>query len=305
MAKYQEIQCPFCGRMVRNTDKFCIFCGSKLQKSEPKIKYSAEERDELDKELGSSNSNVIKGSSSSSNLSEFQVKDISKIGEKDQNKAKTESFQTKIDLPQNIVEQLEAKMELAVIESKKKKLKTKLQDLKEELDSFRFENDIDYAKKMNAKFQAFKSIKDELLSKEEEIRQKLGPKGQFRMDELEDQMEIQREQLIELKRQYKRRKVKKEIYEQLKLEYSSEYRKCEEELQELRDNVIIWISKEKAEKKRLRNKLQMIQARFKAREIDENEYNEQKKKIEKDIENKEDRLKILNNYAQPRKSRWI
>lgn len=302
MVDYKEIPCPFCGRMVRNTDKFCIFCGSKLQKTESK--YTAEEREEIEKELGTSSSKT-----SSDALPEFQVKSDKEVKEtvqKDKKKGNGEkTFQTEVDLPQNIVEQLEAKMDLAVIEKKKQKLKKKLDKLKDELDSDRFEHDIEYANKISAKLEAFKSVKEELMSKEEEIRGKLGPKGQFRMDELEDLMEVQREQLIELKRQFKRRKVKREIYEQLKLEYSSEYRKYEDELQKLRDNVIIWISKEKSEMKRLKNKLGMIQARFKAREIDESEYNEQKADIEKDIEKMEERVKILQNYSQPRKSKWI
>ncbi|MHA1775766.1 MAG: zinc-ribbon domain-containing protein [Promethearchaeota archaeon] len=302
MANFKEIPCPFCGRMVRDSDKFCIFCGSKLQKTESK--YTAEERNEINKELS-----VTTAKSTSEELPEFQIKpdkDSKNIEKQTEKKGKNKAiFQAQVELPKNIVEQLEAKMDLAVIEKKKKKLMSKLDKLKDEVDSDRFEHDIEYANKISAKLEAFKSVKEELMAKEEEIRRKLGPKGQFRMDELEDLMEIQREQLIELKRQYKRRKVKKEIYEQLKLEYSSEYRKYEDELQQLRDNVIIWISKEKAESKRLKNKLGMIQARFKAREIDESEYNEQKAGIEKDLEKKEERIKILQNYSQPRKSKWI
>ncbi len=299
MSKFQEIQCPFCGRMVRSNDKFCIFCGSKMQQSESKTNYSKEEREELDKELGEKAGKDSK----STNLPEFQIAEETS-DENKKNKKKSKKM-TQVELPQNIVDQLEAKMSLAVIEKRKAKLKAKLQDLKGDLDSNRYENDIEYANKITAKLNAFKAVKEELLNNEEEIRSVLGPKGQFRMDELEDDMEVQQEQLIELKRQYKRHKIKKDIYEQLKVEYSSEFREFEDELQELRNNIIIWLSKEKSEKKRTENKIRMLRARFKSREIDETEYNEQKATMEKNIEKMNERVSILENYSNPRKTRWI
>ncbi|MHA1612443.1 MAG: zinc-ribbon domain-containing protein [Promethearchaeota archaeon] len=299
MSKFQEVQCPYCGRMVRSNDKFCIFCGSKMQKSEPSVTYSKEERDELDKELGGK----TETDSKSTKLPEFQVTEESPDDDK-KNKKKSKKT-TKVELPQNIVDQLEAKMNLAFIEKRKVKLKDKLQDLKGDLDSNRYENDYEYADKITAKLSAFKAVKEELLKNEEEIRSVLGPKGQFRMDELEDEMEIQREQLIELKRQYKRHKIKKDIYEQLKMEYSSDYRELEDELQELRNNIIIWLSKEKSEKKRIDNKIRMLRARYKSREIDETEYTQQKATMEKKIEKMKERVSILENYSNPRNSKWI
>lgn len=299
MAKFQEVQCPFCGRMVRNTDKFCIFCGSKLAKKEETAKYTQEEREEIDKELTINNTEQ----KSDSKLSKSKKKDEGTEPKKSDKKGDASSSAN--DLPESIVEQLEAKMDLAIVEKKKSRLKEKLQTLKEDLDTNRYENDIDYSNKITAKFEAFKTVKQELLDKEEEIRNVLGPKGQFRMDELEDNMEVQREQLIELKRQYKRRKIKKEIYDQLKLEYSTEFRKFEEELQELRNSVIIWLSKETSEKKRLENRIKMTHARYKSREIDEEEYTQQKSKLEKEIDAITERVNILDNYSKPRKSRWI
>ncbi|MHA1674239.1 MAG: hypothetical protein ACTSYI_11510 [Promethearchaeota archaeon] len=270
-----------------------------MQQSESKTVYSKEEREELDQELGEKTGKDSK----SNNLPEFQITEEAS-DEKKKNKKKNKK-KTQVELPQNIVDQLEAKMSLAVIEKRKAKLKRKLEDLQGDLDSNRYENDFEYAEKIKAKLNAFKSVKEELLGNEEEIRGVLGPKGQFRMDELEDEMEVQREQLIELKRQYKRHKIKKDIYEQLKVEYSSEFREFEDELQELRNNVIIWLSKEKSEKKRLENKIRMLRARYKSREIDESEYTEQKTSMEKSIEKMNERVSILENYSNPRKSRWI
>ncbi len=55
MGKFKEISCPFCGRVVRDSDKYCIFCGSKIQKSKPKIEKSKDQEaieQEVDKDLG-------------------------------------------------------------------------------------------------------------------------------------------------------------------------------------------------------------------------------------------------------------
>lgn len=318
---YKEISCPFCGRMVRDSDKYCIFCGSKIQKIKPKNDKSKEEEmieQEVDKDLG-----FLKGVSKNKKGKEdsdapFMLKEGSEDSLEDtvlsleeiekEKKGKGVSKKKeikKVELPEEIKEQLECKMKLAIIEDKKKKLKERLKDLNENLNDEKYEYDMDYAKEINLKLNAFKVIKEEFLKKEEKLREELGPKGMFRIDELEDELEVQREQLIELKRAFKMHKVKKDIYEQLRMEYSTVFREAENELQDLRSNLIRWLSSEKADKNRLENRVRLLKGRFKTREIDEDEFNRQKKEIENEIERVSQRVKILELYARTKRKRFF
>ena len=285
--KFKEIPCPFCGRIVRNTDKFCIFCGSKLQKSAQtpsKPSITSQERDEIDMELGTS-----------------ETADSKKQRKNKSSKGKSAEREAIPELPEEIKAQLEAKMELAVLNTKKERLRDKLRELTDELDSHRYQYDIDYAKKVNLKLDAIKEIKNELFAEEEKLRNVLGPSGQFRMDELDTIMEIQREQLIELKRSYKRHKIKKNVYEQLKEEYADKFRSAESELQDLRGNIIRMLAEEKSKKTTFQNRISMLQARLKSGEIDEPTFNDQRNHLEKDIEQVAQKIKILEIYHESKK----
>jgi len=318
---YKEISCPFCGRVVRDSDKYCIFCGSKIQKSKPKKEKSKDQEmieQEVDKDLGflkgvSKNKKekkdldapfmVQEGSQQSleDTVLSFEEIEKKKKGKKDSKKKKD----IKVELPEEIKEQLECKMKLAIIEDKKKKLKEKLKSLNENLDEERYEYDMDYAKEINLKLNAFKAVKEEFYEKEEKLRADLGPKGMFRVDELEEELEVQREQLIELKRAFKMHKVKKDIYEQLRMEYSTDFREAEKELNELRSNIIRWLSSEKSDKNRLENRIRLLQGRYKTREIDEDEFKRQKKEITNEVERISQRVKILELYSRAKKKRFF
>ena len=318
---YKEISCPFCGRVVRDSDKYCIFCGSKIQKTEPKIEKSKEREmieQEVDKDLGflkgvSKNKEdkknidapfmIEEGSQESLEDTVLSLEEIEK--EKKNKGASKKTKDIKVELPEEIKEQLECKMKLAIIEDKKKKLKEKLKTLKEDLNEEKYEYDMDYAKKINVKLNAFKIIKEEFDEKEENLRAELGPKGMFRVDELEDELEVQREQLIELKRAFKMHKVKKDVYEQLRLEYSTGFREAEKELHDLRSNIIRWLSSEKADKNRLENRIRLLQGRYKTREIDEEEFERQKKDISQEVERVSQRVKILELYSRTKKKSFF
>ena len=196
-------------------------------------------------------------------------------------------------------------MELAVINLKKVRLKKKLKELTENLDDQLYQYDMEYAKKINYKLNAVKEIKSELFNEEEDYRKKLGPSGQFRMDELDIVMEVQREQLIELKRAYKRHKIKKNVYNQLKEEYADKFRKAESELQDLRANIISLLGEEKIKKNTGQTNISMLQARLKAGEIEEDDFKTEKKHLEKQLEQHEQKIKILQLYAESKRKNFF
>ncbi len=322
MAKFKEVQCSFCGRMIRDSDKFCIFCGSKAGQASQQPSMSKEEREEVDKELGTG---MIKGlnkknkDDSNGEATPFLVTEGSQDqlddrilsaeeisdNKKSKKKKPKEEVSSTVDLPEEIKDQLEIKMKLAIVENRKKLLKKKLKKLTEDLDSERYEYDMDYAQGMNFKLNAFKSVKEELKQEEEDLRNELGPSGQFRVDELDSEMDVLRGQLVELKRSYKHHKIKRDIYEQLKMEYSTVFRKNEDEVQHLRVNIIRWLSQEKTEKNKLEGRIRLLQARLKTHEIDQDDFDSQKSEFTKDIDQITQKIKILELYSRPKRSKWF
>jgi chromosome segregation ATPase len=218
-------------------------------------------------------------------------------------KKKEEELNIDIELPEQIKEQLEIKMELAVLDEKKTTLKNKLKEITDNLSDDRYDNDIDYAQQINVKLNALKQLKQELEEKEEQLRKDLG--GNFKVDELEEQIALKRQQLIELKRSYKHNQVKKDIYDQLKQEYADQFMKAEQELQDLRTNIIRWLSKERAEKSRVESHIRLLQGRLKAHEIVQQTFDEQKSAFDKDIEKLNQKIKILEAYSREKKKKFF
>ena len=289
---FKELPCPFCGRIIRNSDKFCIFCGSKIdnQDQPSKPSMSKEEQKEVDDDLIPTD----KG----------EKDDTKSSNKRDKKSTKTSDDKSKIfiEMPAEIKEQLTAKMDLAVLNNKKERLRDKLRELTQDLDAQRYEYDLEYAKIVNTKLDAVKGIKQELFAEEETLRGKLGPTGQFRMDELDTTMQVQRNQLLELKRQFKRHKIKKDVYKQLKEEYVDIFRNAEEELQNLRNNVIRWVSEERSKKATFENQIQILKARFKAGEMEEKDLDQETNRLGKQIESIEQKIKILDLYSESKKN---
>jgi len=306
---YKEINCPFCGRLVRSTDKFCLFCGKPLKEGSQRKKKEKKAEKQIKKDKKKAKREIKEGKEEkgenednkgdkmgffgykpsgdkikqNEELKPFLVSDNEKIDTQKSESAKKEGEKEKEssekkkerekekeekeeEIPDHIKEQLETKMELALLDEKKQKLKKKLNQLTNSLDKDKYDWDEEYKKNINIKLEAFKKIKQELLDEENQLREKLG--GVFRVDELKEEIALKREQLVELKRSYKRRKIKKQVYKQLKQEYVEEFESAEEELENLQKQLIRWLSKEKAKKNRTQSQINLIEGRYKSKELD-------------------------------------
>jgi chromosome segregation ATPase len=320
---YNEMKCPFCGRIVRDSDKFCIFCGSRLGQQQPprrsragpsiSVQEKKELEDEVNKDLGFMQGRVeddeddeapfVMSETSQDDLEDRVLETSEKKKKRRKNKDKDDEKNDtgSVDLPDDIREQLEVKMELAVVEHKKKMLKDKLKDFQSDLDENRYNFDMEYAEKINLTLNAYKELKNELNEQEDSLREKIS--GTFRIDELEEELEVKREQLIELKRSFKMHTTKKDVYEQLKTEYVEQYEGYQKELDDLRSNIVRWMSKEKSEQNRLKTRTRLLDARYKSREITKDIYEEEKKKLQKETELTIQKVAILENYARKKKKK--
>ncbi|MHA1339307.1 MAG: hypothetical protein ACTSRZ_03470 [Promethearchaeota archaeon] len=316
--------CPHCKREVKDTDKFCIFCGKPLissisprrnkndKKNSDSInlpKDKSKDKSKEDKSISESNKGDIK-------KEEFipfvggSLEPVEKVSKSKKDKSKSESSDKKkiipftsdnfdtgednLELDEEIKEQLEIKMELALLDLKKVKLKSKLNEIMKDANSERYEMDLEFAQKVNAKLNAVKEIQKELKEKEEELKSKLDV---FKIDELNNMIEERRAQLNELKRQYKFGKIKEAIFIQLKQEYAEDFREAQEQLEKIQKQIKIWISKLKTELNRNQVKLKTIEARYKTKEIDKERFESEKKDILKEIEILEKKIDTLRQYS--------
>lgn len=299
--------CANCGRALRDKDRFCIYCGSpqivdisKSKKKNKKESFSDTLKKGKDKKKGKKKESVPFESGDKSPPAE-PIEDDLDFLEEDKKKEKAVPFADEEDfipedlsITDDIREQLESKMELALIKYKKEKLLKKYKEIMEDAKSERYEHDIDFAQGVNIRLDAFKEVQKELKEKEEELKSKI---GLFKFDELNKLIEMKRAQLTELKRKYKLHKINESIFQQLKREYASEYRKAQRELADFQKQMRIWVSKLKSEKNREEIKLKILEGRHAARELSKEDLNQQKKDHIKAIETLEQKILVLRNFT--------
>lgn len=314
--------CPYCGRNVRENDKFCIFCGKPLlvnvSKSNEGSKPQAEKNKafftpQKEKESGKKSAKEESKEKKKDSSVPFTSGDLEPPGEEPSKKSKDELMEDKekkktvpfaedeedfsseeLDLEDDIREQLVAKMDYALLNTKKLKLKEKLDDLMRDVKSERYDQDIDYAKEINLKLEAVKEIQKQLQEEDDKLREKIGI---FKFDELQHVIEERRAQLTELKRKYKLGKIKENIFKQLKQEYSMEYRKAQENLKKYQKQIKIWISKLKTEKNREEIKLKLVEGRYSTKEIDKERMESEKSELQKIIDQYDQKINVLRNFA--------
>ncbi len=295
-----EKTCPHCGRAVRDGDKFCIFCGKPLLTNFSKtIKESAEKKGAI---LFPTQEPPTEEEESKDEVTPFESGDLAPPEDKSQKKKDSIPFDPEeddelleaLEMEDEMREQFEMKMELAVLNGKKEKLKEKLNKLLAEVKSERYELDIDFAKEVNMRLEAVKEVQRDLQSQFDEVLERLGT---FKLDAFLITIEEKRAQLTELKRKFKLGKIKQSIFEQLKREYATDYRKAQEELVQIEKQVRNWISKLKSEINQEEIKIKLLEGRLNTKEIDKETFDQKKEEILRQIEEFKQKITVLSNYT--------
>jgi uncharacterized Zn finger protein (UPF0148 family) len=295
-----EKTCPHCGRAVRDGDKFCIFCGKPLLTDFSKtIKESTEKKGTI---LFPTQEPPTEEEESKDEVTPFESGDLAPPEEKSQKKKDNIPFDLEeddelleaLEMEDEMREQFEMKMELAVLNGKKDKLKEKLNKLLGDVKSERYELDIDFAKEVNMRLEAVKEVQRDLQSQFDEVLERLGT---FKLDAFLITIEEKRAQLTELKRKFKLGKIKQSIFEQLKREYATDYRKAQEELVQIEKQVRNWISKLKSEINQEEIKIKLLEGRLNTKEIDKETFDQKKEEILRQIEEFKQKITVLSNYT--------
>jgi chromosome segregation ATPase len=295
-----EKTCPHCGRSVREGDKFCIFCGKPLLSDFSKtIKKSAEKKGTI---IFPTQEPPTEEDEVKEETTPFESGDLAPIDKKSKKKKENVPFDVEeeeelleaLEMDEEMREQFEMKMELAVLNGKKEKLKEKLNKLLGDAKSERYELDIDFAKEVNMRLEAVKEVQRDLQTQFDEVLERL---GEFKLDVFLVTIEEKRAQLTELKRKFKLGKIKQSIFEQLKREYATDYRKAQEELANIEKQVRNWISKLKSEINQEEIKIKLLEGRLNTKEIDKETFEQKKDDIHRQIEEFKQKITVLSNYT--------
>ena len=276
MAKF----CVYCGSEVKESDKFCIFCGkprlsnvakdNKTPKKEKKPEKEKEPEIEPEKEEP---------------IEEEKEEEVAEdISEKEEKKMEKISLTKATPLPDDVKEQIDLYIQSTDIQLNKKVLTDKLNDILKSTKESRYETDFDFKTSVNVKLEAVKTLITELKEDEESIKANMD--DIFIVKRLNKTVETKEEQLRNLTKEYRLKKMNKETFEKLREKYKEEVVTAETELTELMMGIKLWIQELKTEKVEMTGERKLNKGRLSAKEITQEDF----KKSDSDYKLKLDKL---------------
>ncbi|MFX1338237.1 MAG: zinc-ribbon domain-containing protein [Promethearchaeota archaeon] len=292
MVKY----CVYCGKPVKESDKFCIHCGKPRLTSLPKTEMKLEEpiieepkkvEPEI-KEAKKDKEKEEKGEAEPMKEEDLEVE------EEKEREAKP--------LPDEVKQQIDYYLELNDIRLKKITLADKLNDLQKQLKSTRYETDFDFGEQIDVQLKAVKTVMDELKQQEDQVKEKMTDK--FIVEKLDYDIDTKRDQLKNLIREHKLKKIKdKDVVKRLKEKYKNQLETFIEEKADLIAGIQLWIDDLREEKVELNTERKFNKARFSSKEISEDEYKEKDSDFEIQIKKLESKIKTLENLTEKKKNK--
>ena len=290
--------CVYCGNPLKSTDKFCIVCGKPVLRDLPKSSKEDKVRVE---EKGRSVTQTKKQITVQDILEEEEIEsdvveepydeyETKKKGKKDK-KSKKEERSIEKPLPFEVKEQMILYIDYNDIQVNKQVLSEKLKEIQQSLKDPRYDVDEDYKNTVNMKVNAIKSLINEYKEREAEIDKKRDKP--FIVQRITNDIETKIFQLKNLSREYKLHKIDQDTFETLREKYKKEKSDLEKEKEDLITGMKLWIKELKMEKAELKTEKNLNKGRYSAKEISEDEYNNNDKEFElklKKIDSKIDTL---------------
>ncbi|GAB4316992.1 MAG: hypothetical protein Kow0069_19560 [Promethearchaeota archaeon] len=310
-----ERYCPHCGSSVGPNARFCVKCGKPLLSKPPTAAVGELNLPNISAD-GVSVPPGVAGEPSGGDRSgderegEGKGKDEGKGEEKKKGKKKRKEDrkgkggegkrppprEPPEPLDPKVIEQLEVYCELDAINEKKAKLKEKLAEVEKLLKREEYDYDPDFKEQVDLKFLAIKKYKEELDAQEEAVAAKKDE--EFPLVALPPRIERLKEQIVELKRQTKFKKIDRDVFEELNAEYEHELKGAQETLARLVVKVNVYLQKSETELNMVRRELRRVKARWKTREIGDEERQEQEKALRAKISAMEARLASMRRLVE-------
>ena len=275
MAKF----CVYCGNEVKESDKFCIFCGK------PRLSTVAKDGKKREKEKKPEKEKEIeKEPEQEQVVEESEIEEVKEeLSEKKDEKKKKISLTEATPLPDDVKEQIDLYIESTDIQINKKVLTDKLNEILKSTKQSRYETDFDFKTSVNVKLEAVKTLITELKENEESVKAQMD--DVFIVKKLNKTVETKENQLKNLVKEYRLKKMNKETFEKLRDKYKSEVIDAESELAELMLGIELWIQELKTEKTEAIGERKLNKGRLSAKELTEEEFqssdNDFKIKIDK------------------------
>jgi hypothetical protein len=300
--------CAYCGSELREQDKFCLSCGKpRIVKSsfgareEPK-KATPSPAPEPEEDKGKKSDKKAEKSDKKSEKEEKKEADKKKSNNKDEDeegisdKETTESpAKGTYEIPTDIREQIEIRMEIELLRIKKKKVADKIDEINKLLDEPSYELDMKVHDEVNTKIKAIRQIKIDLEAEEEKLKGKLD--ASFALISLPTRIKVMKDQIDELKTNLKFNKIGKDVYDQLHDEYLEKLKKDMKEHNDLIVGLKTWQTRLKAERVEMEREIKLSKARFKSKEISKERYETRQEEVENLINKIESKLKVIQEFV--------
>ncbi len=296
--------CPYCGKKARSTDKFCIYCGKPMLSGLDKPKEETKKEIKVEEEFKEDEKETPSIDEPIEEKEQIEVGEKEEVKQKKDKKAKKvkekhkEEFKEILPLSDEIKKRLELMVDLRDIKNKKKRLAAKFDDVEKLIEDDQYEIEAEYTADVKIKLDALKKIKSDLEVKEQEIKGQIS--GEFEYLTYEKIIAEKKDQLNTLHTNLKLRKVDKEIYESLKLEYKKELEEAKQNLKNLQLGIKLWSARIEAEKLDLKRDLKFLKGRLSSKEIKEDEFKPKEKDLEVKIRKKDLMIETLKKYTKNR-----
>lgn len=296
--------CPYCGKKARSTDKFCIYCGKPMLSGLDKPKEETKKEIKVEEEFKEDEKETPSIDEPIEEKEQIEVGEKEEVKQKKDKKAKKvkekhkEEFKEILPLSDEIKKRLELMVDLRDIKNKKKRLAAKFDDVEKLIEDDQYEIEAEYTADVKIKLDALKKIKSDLEVKEQEIKGQMS--GEFEYLTYEKIIAEKKDQLNTLHTNLKLRKVDKEIYESLKLEYKKELEEAKQNLKNLQLGIKLWSARIEAEKSDLKRDLKFLKGRLSSKEIKEDEFKPKEKDLEVKIRKKDLMIETLKKYTKNR-----
>jgi len=295
--------CAYCGKEVKKTDKFCIHCGKPLladlpktdEKSDLKISEKAKEsKSEKKKEKKAKKEKEKK--EIEEDIEELEIEEEEEDKE-DRKKEKKEKKKEVKQLPEDVKEQIDIHLQLNEIGEKKKTLAEKLIELQKLVKSSQYDTDFEFGENVNVQLKAVKTLIEEMKQKENDLKQKVT--DDFIVKKLNTSIEVKRDQLKNLMREHKLKKIRdKDVVKKLKEKYKQQLEDFINEREELVAGISLWIEELIDRKSELTTEKNFNKARFSSKEISEKEFKEKDNEFVKQIDLLNSKIKTLKTLTK-------
>ena len=251
--------CPFCGRNIRESDKFCPFCGKKSMNRQ----YNPVPRQNISQEPKV----IIQPTPQP-----VSTQEISKPKEE--------------KIPETIFNQLELRAQIEIINSNLENIRDKIEKLALKLTSDDTEGIEEQVKKLGDRINDLKAEKRELESDLIDLP----------FEEIKNKKKDWEHRIAKLQNAFSLGEVSENAYNKLRDEYKQELKQLDTKSEQQKVKINIWIRNMRLERDQIVERLELMKGRHISGEFSDPEYLENKDNLKNKINKLETNIKILRNY---------